>query len=168
MNKIVASSITLFSIVPKDGSPNKSRWQRVSSSISLILVTSRPGTSESWSKRSLRSTSYRGQCRRKCLLFSLSLPQKQIGPRQSKACLKRCSFRALKCTRSFVNGLSTFSLQSPLSIRLCPKPKKVWECHGYMAMSRLRVLLVNIIFEEGLIIFVRQLGKFWVALAVAT
>ena len=79
---------------------------RVSSSISLILATSRPATSESWSKRSLRSTSYRGQCRRKCSLFSLSLPQRQTGLRQSKACLKRCSFRALKCTRSFVNSFT--------------------------------------------------------------
>ena len=105
-NEIVASSITLFSIVPKDGFPNKSRSQRVSSSILLILAISSPGTSESWSKRSLRSTSYRGQCRRKCLLFSLSLPQKQTGLRQSKACLKRCSFRGLNWTRSFVNSLT--------------------------------------------------------------
>ena len=46
-NEIVASSITLFSIVPRDGTPNKSRWQRVSSSILPILATSRPGISES-------------------------------------------------------------------------------------------------------------------------
>ena len=55
MNDIVASSITLFSIVPRDGSQNKSRRQRVSSSILLILATSRPGTSESWSKTGLQS-----------------------------------------------------------------------------------------------------------------
>ena len=124
--------------MPRDGSPNKSRWQRVSSSILLILATSRPGTSESWSKRSLRSTLYRGQCRRKYLLFSLSLPQKQSGLRQSKACLKRCSFRALKCTRSFVN-----SLTPRMSQIFWQSVTDFSECHRFLAGIVVVVVVCN-------------------------
>ena len=36
------------------------------------------------------------------------------------------------------------------------------------AVSRRKVLLVNVIFEEGLVIFTGNLGKGWVLLATAT
>ena len=99
---MVDSRIMLFSIMVQRGLPYRRRlhwelWSRL-----VILI---PGISESWPKRSKRRAWYWGQCRRKCSLSSLAKPQVQTGVRQSNACLKRCSFRALNWRRSLVNNL---------------------------------------------------------------
>ena len=107
---MVASIIILLSITERDGLPYNIRWH---SSLGSKFSASLFNIWESWPRKSLRNSLKSGQCRKKCSLSSLAMPQLQNGLRQSKLWRNLCSLRELNSTRHLVNNRIPCKLAMP-------------------------------------------------------